>query len=257
MKIKILGCGDSTGVPMLLNYYGRVHIANNTSYSNVSKNQRMRSSFILEDEDRNMLVECGPDIRQQTIKFGIKKPFDDIFISHNHADHCNGFWELENIAKVFNKKLSVYCSQPTLEVLKKRFEWIFNENCYFDFTIITPNQIVNDLIIIDVMHGSSLHVQGFRYKNFVFTPDMSTISEESKKLIKNADMWLMQCNFLKESEYAKKFHTSLPRALELIEELKPKKAILTHLSAEIDYREVSKILPRNVKLAYDGLEFLV
>jgi phosphoribosyl 1,2-cyclic phosphate phosphodiesterase len=256
--IKILGSGDSTGVPMILNHYGRDQITKTEINKYEDKNHRMRSSFILKTQNKNLLVECGPDIRQQTIKYNITEPFDAVFISHEHSDHCIGFWEIEHIAKAFNKKIKVYCSDKTRSALKSKFNWIFEkESPYFDFISIKSNQIVDDLTIIDVIHTPDLHAQGFRYKDFVFTPDMSILPEESIKHIKNANLWLLQCNSLYESEYVKRFHTSLPRAIKMIEELRPKQAILTHLSSEIDYTTISKILSNNIKLAYDGMEIFI
>ncbi|MDR3290177.1 MAG: MBL fold metallo-hydrolase [Rickettsiales bacterium] len=249
VKIKILGSGPSVGVPMMLNYWKNRNIDKSEP-----KNHRMRSSFYMQEGNKKLLVECGPDFRQQTIKFNITD-FNDIFLSHCHQDHIGGIWELENAFKHLEKKINVWCNKETFEGLKQRFSWMFNgdESQYAFFNIIEPFKTYNDLFILEAEHGT-LQSIGFKYKNFVFTPDLNVLPDESKKYIKNADLWILQCNNLNVTDYVKSWHTDLKMAIGLIEELQPKRAVLTHLMDEIDYNEVGKILPNNVELAYDGME---
>jgi phosphoribosyl 1,2-cyclic phosphate phosphodiesterase len=249
MKIKILGSGSSVGVPMCMGY-----IENNGSFdSNEPKNYRMRSSFYFEDNGRKILVECGPDFREQTIKYNITN-FDEIFLSHNHHDHIGGIWEVENIKKFLNKDLHIYCNTETMHGINKRFLWMFDENCnskHATFDVIEPYKTYNELFILKATHGD-LESIGFRYKNFIFTPDLNILPNESKKYMKNADLWILQCNIL--DSIPNSTHTDLKMALGFIEELQPKQAILTHLSSYIDYNKVTKLLPTNVSLAFDGME---
>jgi phosphoribosyl 1,2-cyclic phosphate phosphodiesterase len=253
MKIKILGSGPSVGVPIALNIWQNKNIDKKES-----KNYRMRSSFYLADgEEKKILVECGPDFRTQMIQYGIGvDDFDDIFLSHSHHDHISGIWELENIHKYSGKIKNIYCGQEVLCELKKRLSWLFKHKdglkC-MKINLIKPYKTYNDMFILEAKHGK-LQSLGFRYKDFIFTADLNILPEKTKQYMKNASLWLLQCNNLNESEYSLKYHTHLAMALDLINELQPKRAILTHLMDEIDYNEVSKILPPNVQLAFDGME---
>ncbi|MDR2526714.1 MAG: MBL fold metallo-hydrolase [Rickettsiales bacterium] len=255
--LKILGSGPSTAVPMVFNHWKNKNIDKENP-----KNNRLRSSFFLSDGDKRLLVECGPDFSKQVNKYNIPL-CGDVFLSHRHQDHIGGVWEFENIKKNIGITMNVYCNMETLECVKKRFYWMFKdaETCerhrletkYVNFNIIKPYNIYDDLFILEVVHGD-IHGMGFRYKDFIFTPDMNLLPNESKKYMQNCDLWILQCNNFVKSDYSLLYHTHLDMALEMIEELKPKRAILTHLTDEIDYDNVSKLLPSNVTLAYDGME---
>jgi phosphoribosyl 1,2-cyclic phosphate phosphodiesterase len=254
MQIKILGSGPSTGVPMALGHWGNSKTNEDSIIDfNNPKNFRDRSSFFLQDNNKSLLVECGPEFRKQTMKYNIDK-IENVFISHLHIDHCGGLWELEHVAKTFKNDINIFCNNETLMSIKERNSFLFNESVskWIHFTTVIPYKIYNELTILECKHDT-LQSIGFRYKDFVFTPDLNFLPEKSKQYMQNAKLWILQCNCLYESDYAKKIHTSLPRALKMIEELKPQKAILTHLSAEIDYDIVSKMLPENVSLAFDGM----
>jgi phosphoribosyl 1,2-cyclic phosphate phosphodiesterase len=248
MQIKILGCGPSTGVPMAL-----AHWNNNNIDKNNPKNYRMRSSFFLQDGDKKLLVECGPEFREQTIKHNITH-FDNVFISHKHKDHIDGIWELDQITKFVGKKTDIYCNKDTAENIKDKFDWLSTTSRNWgEIVEVEPYKIYDDLFILECLHGE-LETIGFRYKNFVFTPDLNVLPEKSRQYMKDADLWILQCNNITVNEYVLKYHTHLQQALDMIEELKPKRAILTHLTDEIDYESVSKILPKNAELAYDGMD---
>jgi len=249
MKIKILGSGPSIGVPMMLGKW------KNPDADRIdSKNFRLRSSFFLDDIDKKLLVECGPDFRLQSMN--IDSEFNDIFLSHNHHDHIGGVWELENAFRHIGKKFNVWCNQEVLCGLKRRFAWLFDDDTdnseYIKVNVVEKFKVFNDLFILSARHGC-LESSGFRYKNFVFTADMNVLPEKNKQYMRHADVWLLQCNNYTPTNYTTRWHTDLPMALKLIEELQPKRAILTHLADEFDYKTVSKELPSNVELAFDGM----
>ncbi|GMO59957.1 MAG: MBL fold metallo-hydrolase [Rickettsiales bacterium] len=273
MKITILGSGASIGAPLIFNHWKNPNIDKNEP-----KNYRTRSSFYLNDKYKKMLVEMGPDCYQQINKNNI--PYtESLFLSHNHQDHIGGVWEVENIKRHLNKTMNIYCNMETLDGLMQRFPWLFDEDMqnYFNqhrtlkdlvgnktiiegkynrFFKVYPYESYDNLLILPVIHGK-LNGIGFKYKNFVFTPDLNILPDISKGHIQNADLWILQCNNLNISDYTNESHTDLKLALKMIEELQPKRAILTHLTDEIDYAEVGKMLPKNVELAFDGMEIEV
>lgn len=250
MKIKILGSGSADGIPSITNFW-----KDNLDKNNI-KNIRFRSSFYLND-NKNLLVECGPDIREQTIKHNLKD-FNSIFISHGHMDHIAGIWELEQIIYLYKKQLTIYVNQQTTDIIKEKFPWIF-DNDYITIKTINSLEKQNidgfEIMPMNFKHGKRMISMGFRYKNFAFTPDLHEIPQENDEYLKNLDLWLLECNDL---EYNEKFgHTYLQQALEFINKYKPKRAILNHLSDAIDYETISKKLPKNVELAYDGMKIEV
>ncbi len=256
MKITLLGTGTANGYPRITN-----NICSNIDNSN-TKNTRLRSSFYLQDNGNNLLVECGPDIRQQTIKYNIKD-FDNIFISHGHTDHMIGVWELEEIVGLYKRNLKIYGNEQTINIIKERFPWMFdneeNENGSITLNKILPLEIIKignfDILPMNFKHGKQYISMGFRYKNFAFSPDLHEIPQENDKYLKDLDLWLLECNDL---EYNEKYgHTHLQQALDFIKKYQPKKAILTHIGPTIDYDKISKLLPNNIEIAYDGMEIEV
>ncbi|HSQ97879.1 MAG TPA: MBL fold metallo-hydrolase [Rickettsiales bacterium] len=253
MRIEILGSGTADGYPRITNNFLNIIDNNNT------KNIRLRSSFYLQDNDDNLLVECGPDIRQQTIKYNIKD-FDNIFISHGHTDHMIGIWELEEVVSLYKRNLKIHGNEQTTNIIKERFPWMFDntetENGSIILKTIKPLEKIKigsfEILPMNFKHGNHFTSMGFRYKNFAFSPDLNEIPQENDEHLQNLDLWLLECNDL---EYDPKYgHTYLQQAINFIEKYKPKNAILTHIGVEIDYDKISKILPYNVKLAYDGME---
>lgn len=253
MKIKILGSGTADGYPRITNNY-----CDNINNSN-KKNIRLRSSFYLQDNNDNLLVECGPDIRQQTIEYNIRD-FNNVFISHGHSDHMIGIWELEEIIDIHKRNLKIYGNNETIKIIQERFPWMFNNKETENGLIIlkTIEALKNtkignfELTPLNFKHGKYFTSTGFRYKDFLFSPDLHEIPAENDKYLQNASIWLLECNDL---EYNPQYgHTHLQQALEFIKKYKPKRAILTHIGASIDHEQVSKTLPKNVEIAWDGME---
>ncbi|OPZ77543.1 MAG: putative hydrolase [Alphaproteobacteria bacterium ADurb.Bin438] len=253
MEIIILGSGSAYGTPYAGNFFG-------SADKNNDKNIRLRPSAYFKDGEDAFLIECGPDFRQQTCIHNINK-IDNIFLSHGHADHIMGIWELTRFSKMMKAPINIFGNEATIKEVKERFSFMFKDGFKemgdggVILNIIKPYQDLKlpktDLTIktLNFIHKKQ-EILGFKYKNMVYTPDVAEIPEETKPYLENLDLWIFECDSF---EDAKKGHNYLDQALKWINEFKPKRCILNHLNVTIDYNSVSKLLPSNTELAYDGM----
>ncbi len=250
LKIYFLGTGTSQGIPVI----GSQH---SVCKSQNPKDKRLRVSIWVEWEGFSIVVDCGPDFRQQMLTSGCER-VDAILFTHEHADHTAG---LDDIRPFFFKQgaIPVYAHERVIKSLKRRFDYIFETaNKYpgapsVDIHTIEYNQpftIDNQTIVpIDVLHGK-LQVFGFRFGNFAYLTDVKTIENHEIKKLSNLDVLVV--NALREEPHIT--HFNLQEALDFIALVKPKKAYLTHISHLLGFHdEVEQKLPENVFLAYDNL----
>lgn len=248
MKVTILGSGSSGGVPLIGNYWG------NCDPNNI-KNNRTRVSIVVSINDNNLLFDTSPDLRVQSIKNNINN-IDAVFWTHSHADHANGIDDLRQFLWSKKEKLPVYGNKKTIDDLKVRFDYIFEQNnSYFqpplDINIIENNNLkFNDINVIafNQNHGKETTL-GFKVNNFVYSTDVKSFPKESEKYLYNLDLWIVDC-VRYEPHYS---HSHFDQTISWINKYKPKKAILTHLGAWLDYDELLSKCPKNVEPAYDGL----
>ena len=249
VKITFLGTGTSQGVPMLLS---DEPVNNSTN----SKDKRLRSSVLLTCKGNNFLIDCGPDFRYQMLRADVKS-IDAIFFSHEHADHIAGLDEIRPYCYQ-QGAIPIYAQKRVMNALEKRYDYIFaKENRYPGASqivekIIEANKFELDGVSINpiqVMHGS-LEIFGYRFNDIAYLTDVKTLKKSEKDKLQNLDILVV--NALRTAPHPT--HMNLDEALSLIDELKPKKAYLTHISHRLGFHEeVSKELPKNVFLAYDGL----
>jgi len=249
VKVTFLGTGTSQGIPVI----GSKHPV---CLSTNPKDKRLRVSILLEWQDSIFVVDCGPDFRQQMLQANPEK-IDAIIFTHEHADHTAG---LDDIRPFFFRQgdINIYAHNRVLEQLQQRFQYIFtSEIKYPGVPNLLQNEIKNkpfkiqglEIIPIKGLHYK-LPVFGYRFGNFVYLTDMKTIAEVEKQKLYNLDVLVI--NALREKEHVS--HFTLAEALEIILELKPKKAYLTHISHHLGFHDtVQQKLPKNVFLAYDGL----
>jgi len=250
IKITFLGTGTSTGVPMLTS-------KNPVSFSNDSRDKRLRSSVVFSWDDNNYVIDCGPDFRQQMMRAGFDS-INGILFSHEHADHIAG---LDEIRPYYYRMGSVpiFADARVMNALQRRYEYIFAvENRYpsapaVNATIISEKDefMFEGIKVtpIKVMHGD-LPILGYRFGDVAYLTDVKTIPEEEKKKLQGLDI-LITTALRKESH---KTHANLIEALELVEELKPKKTYFSHISELLGFHaDIEKELPENVFLAYDEL----
>ena len=248
MLIKILGSGSSGGVPLIGPYWGDCN-------PNNPKNKRRRVSIAIEILNKTILIDTSPDLREQSIDCNINK-IDAVLWTHAHADHVNGIDDIRQFLWKRKEKLPVFASRETLDTLKRRFDYVFdNNNAYFkpplDPKSVNPGyfNIHNiKILAIEQFHGKEI-TYGYRINNFAYSTDVNSFPENSFNMLKNLDLWIVDC-VRYEPHYS---HAHLDLTLEWISKLKPKKAILTHLGAWLDYDELKSKCPFNVEPAYDGL----
>ena len=246
MTVTILGCGSSCGVPM-------INCDCFTCQSTNIKNKRTRSSIFFETKETKILIDTTPDLRQQCLKNNIKK-LDAIIYTHDHADHVAGIDDVKQLCE--NKKpIDVYIDDHTFTSLGKRYDYIFNPSQPFCPMIqrkkLESFQKIGDVNVtaFEQMHGSVVS-QGIRLNNIAYSTDFHQIPSSSLEKLKNLDIWIIDCL----RYFYTPNHSYLEKSLLLIELLKPKLAVLTHMAHEIEYEEISKILPKNVIAAYDNLK---
>jgi phosphoribosyl 1,2-cyclic phosphate phosphodiesterase len=251
MKLYFLGTGTSQGIPVI----GSNH---SVCLSDKPKDKRLRVSVWIYDNDFSVVIDCGPDFRQQMLTAKCQR-IDAILFTHEHSDHTAG---LDDI-RPFNFKqgpMPLYAHQRVLDNLKRRFEYIFeSENKYpgspsvdvFEVVNNRPFTIKNQTIIpINAMHGN-LQVFGYRIGSMAYLTDVKTI--EADEMEKLHGLKVLVINALREEPHHS--HFSLQDALDFVNLIRPEKAYFTHISHILGFHdEVQKKLPSNIFLAYDTLE---
>lgn len=250
MTITFLGTGTSQGIPVIT---CTCPVCQSMDY----KDKRLRSSVHIEIDDVHINIDVGPDFRQQMLTNGITK-MDAILLTHEHKDHTAGLDEVRSFNFAQRKDMPLYGRESVLDQITREFAYIFAENKYPGTPHVEKKTIINqdftvegiEITPVEVMHYK-LPVFGFRIKDFAYITDANFISKEEKKKLKKLKVLVL--NALQIKEHIS--HFTLDEALEVIRELKPEKAYLTHISHNLGLtREVETTLPENVKLAYDGLK---
>lgn len=251
MKIHFLGTGTSQGIPV-------IGSCDHVSLSKMNKDKRLRSSILIENLDKFLLIDCGPDFRIQMLRSGCSN-LDYILLTHEHSDHILGLDDVRPILFNRTNKLYIYSLYRVIEEIKIKFSYFFfKKTSLFNnikFITLNPNisvniQGFNEIIPIDVLHGK-LPILGYRIKNLAYITDASHLSTNSLKLLKNLDVLII--NTLRISPPHHK-HFILEETLNIISILKPNTTYLTHVSHMLGtHYKINNILPNNIYLAYDGL----
>lgn len=253
MRLKFLGTGTSQGIPVIGSHHP-------VCLSDNPKDKRLRSSALITlDNNKKILIDCGPDFRQQMLQ-NKEEQIDAVLITHEHNDHVIGLDDLRPLIFKNQIEMPLYCLERVGKEIKNRFPYAFAEEKYpgspsFELNIIDQNFSLYDTTItpINVMHAA-LPIIGFRLKNLAYITDASFISDSEKEKLKNLDTLIINC--LRE-EQRHHSHFILPEILELVEELKPNMTYLTHISHQLGFHDaIEKALPDHIKPAYDGLEII-
>lgn len=250
-EIVILGSGTSMGVPTL-----GCTCAVCTSPD--ARNRRLRPSIAIEWQNRRVVVDTGPDFREQALREGIQR-VDAVFYTHAHADHILGLDDLRPLSYPHRPgHLPLYADAETAAILERVFEYTFSpESQYPTRARVKLHTIaghdtteVNGVTFqrVPLQHGTT-EVSGFRFGSAAYLTDMKSIPESSLPLLENLDVMIL--DGLRPQAHPS--HANLEEALRWVEVLKPRRAWLTHMSHEVDHETTEAAFPPNVRLSYDGL----
>jgi len=249
MRVTLLGTGTSQGVPV-------VGCECSVCQSADPRDARLRTAAFVEVDGTRILIDAGPDLRQQMLRNQITM-VDAILITHEHKDHLAG---LDDIRPVYFRKkapIEIYSLQRVLNVIRKDFDYAFKPNPYPGAPSFHLNPIKDDPFVVNGVEIEPIHVRhltlpilGYRIGNFAYITDASFISETELKKLQGLDLLVLNALRIRE-HYS---HFNLAQALNVISQLNPAKALLTHVSHEMGlYADVEKMLPDNVILGIDGM----
>lgn len=250
LKITFLGTGTSQGVPVIA---CRCKVC----LSDDLKDKRLRSSVKVELGGKTVVIDSGPDFRQQMLRSNTQQ-LDAIVYTHEHKDHTAGLDDVRAFNFKQKRPMELFLSESVELCLKREYEYAFAENPYPGVPVLNLNRIGNHPFTVlgiqfnpvQLMHYK-MPVFGFRIKDFAYCTDVNYISPKEKE--KLFGLKVLVITALRKEKHIS--HFNLEEALSLIEELKPEKAYLTHISHLLGlHQDVSSLLPANVEIAYDGLE---
>ena len=251
MKVTILGCGTSFGVPRIGNDWGECD-------PEEPRNRRSRSSILVESGGRHLLVDCGPDLRQQLLTAQISV-LDGVVVTHDHADHCHGIDELRAIAQATGRPVPIHARKDVLHRLQSRFDYIFRTSSIYR-AIAEPNVLGlslefgdSTISLVDQPHGgiSSL---GLRVdeggKSVGYAIDFNELTDDMRTFYKGVDVWVCDCL----SRRPHPTHAHLDAVVGWARELGVKRVYLSHMNNSMDYQTLVEQLPDWVQPAHDGME---
>ncbi|MBL4669495.1 MAG: MBL fold metallo-hydrolase [Flavobacteriales bacterium] len=250
MKITFLGTGTSQGVPVIA-------CDCEVCLSKNEKDKRLRSSILIEDKGQVIVIDTGPDFRQQMLRENVQQ-LDAVVFTHEHKDHIAGLDDVRAFNFKQKKDMDIYATPETQTALIREFHYAFAENKYPGVPSLELHTISDaafnigdvELLPINVWHYK-MPVKAFRINNFTYITDANRIDEEELEKIKGSEIIVI--NALRKSDHIS--HFKLSEAIALLEKLKPKRAYLTHISHYLGKHDtVQKELPEYVEIAYDGLE---
>lgn len=250
MKVKFLGTGTSQGVPVIACPCEVCHSAD-------PRDNRLRTSILLEQNDFRVVIDTGPDFRQQMLRENVKSLHAVVF-THEHKDHIAGLDDVRAFNYFQDQPMDVYASSDVEAALRRDFHYVFENSNYPGIPKLNIHSIDSKEFPIGPFRFRPVHVWhykmpvlAYRIGDFSYVTDANRIESAEKEKVKNSKVLVL--NALRKEKHIS--HFNLEEALELIRELNPEIAYLTHISHQLGkHLDIEKELPENVFCAYDGLE---
>jgi phosphoribosyl 1,2-cyclic phosphate phosphodiesterase len=259
LRLTILGCGSSAGVPRPALGWGACDPAN-------PKNRRRRCSLLAErisDEGvTRVVIDTSPDLREQLIDAGVDH-IDAVFLTHEHADQTHGIDDLRSVVLHQRRRIPVYLNQSTAEHILLRFSYCFVSPPGSDYPPILDHHAIETgesrsiegrggvlTLSAFIMQHGNIPALGYRIADTAYTPDVSDIPPSSWPFLENLDLWII--DGLRYTPHPS--HFSVSDALSWIERFKPRRAVITNMHADLDYEVLRQKLPAQVVPAYDGMQ---
>ena len=251
MKVRILGCGTSTGVPKIGNDWGACD-------PDEPRNARLRSSILVESGEERLLVDCGPDLRQQLLAARLGT-VSAVLVTHDHGDHVHGIDELRPVSQAVGHPIPIYARPDVLTRLQQRFAFIFEGSSFYP-PVLEPREIEPQLALgamtvswVVQPHGSitSLGLRaGEGNRSVAYATDFSDLTSDMAALYEGVNVWIADCLTRKPHPT----HAHLDAVLGWARELNVGQLFLTHMGNGMDYQTLTRQLPDWAAPAYDGLE---
>lgn len=254
MKVTILGCGTSTGVPKIGNDWGRCD-------PDEPRNRRTRSSILVESAGKRLLVDCGPDLRQQLLAADVGA-IDAVLVTHDHADHCHGIDDLRPLAQANGGPLPLYAREKDIARLERRFAYAFATGNFYP-PVVAPLPLAGwlefgnlEARFVDQPHGSVTSL-GIRFdeseRSLGYAIDFNDFTEDMASLYQAVDVLIADC--LTRTPHPT--HAHLDGVLGWARDCRVGALYLTHMGNGLDYRTLVDELPDWAAPAHDGLEIVI
>ncbi len=251
MKLRILGCGTSSGVPRIGNDWGDCDPSE-------PKNRRRRVAILVKHGATNILVDTGPDLREQLLDAEVTD-LSAVIWTHDHADHCHGIDELRQIYALNGTAVAGFARHETLATLARRFAYVFEGTGGYPATAqgrALPDRLEIGAIgvrVVDQPHGQ-ITSAGLRFdaggRSIAYSTDFNELTSEMAALFEGVDLWVVDA--LRRRPHPT--HPHLDQVLEWVSQLRVKRAILTHMDQSMDYAMLRSELPEGVEPGFDGQE---
>jgi phosphoribosyl 1,2-cyclic phosphate phosphodiesterase len=257
-ELIILGCGDSAGTPRIGNFWGACD-------SQEPKNRRTRPSICVRDGETTIIVDTGPDFKEQMNRHDIKH-IDGVLYTHAHSDHVNGIDDLKPYHDRERKRLSVYMNEPTFTELKRRSTYLFVQESQLYPAILEPyiwketdfgikHKIGAIELIPFVQHHGNLKTIGYRFGNIGYSTDVIDLDDAAVDALKGIDTWIVDgANLYDENPIV---HFNLRKIQEYAGRIGVHNIFLTHMKFNLDYKTLTDTLPYGIMPAHDGLTLKV
>lgn len=253
MKVRILGCGTSTGVPKIGNDWGLCD-------PQEPRNYRLRTSILVMSGEERMLVDCGPDLRQQLLAAEVNH-LHGVIVTHAHGDHCHGIDELRPVAQALDRPVPLHARADVLRDLEERFGYAFAQSDFYR-PIVEARAIGENLCFggtrvrfVDQPHGGPTSL-GLRFQeggySFAYAIDFNGLTDEMIALYQGVDVWIADCL----TRRPHPTHAHLDGVLGWARDLRVGQLYLVHMGNGLDYRTLVAELPDWAAPAYDGLEIV-